>query len=238
MKPIHIFRHIGCEGPGYLGDVLGRHKIPYHVIHVDQGAPIPESPAEASALVFMGGPMSVNDPLPWIREELALIRRAFTAEIPLLGHCLGGQLISRALGAAVTANPVKEIGWFPVERVPGAESDPLLADIPERFHAYHWHGETFSLPEGSVPLLRSEYCDHQAWAMGSTLAFQCHIEMTEQMVREWALEYAHELDSVAPSVQSAAAMQERLPERVGELQAVAELFYTRWLAHVAPARMV
>ncbi len=233
MKPIHIFRHIACEGPGYLGDFLDRCAIPYLVIHVDQGAPIPESPDEASALVFMGGPMSVNDPLPWIRQELALIRRAFEADIPLLGHCLGGQLISRALGAAVTANPAKEIGWFPVERVPGADSEPLLADIPDGFQAFHWHGETFSLPEGAVLLLRSEYCDHQAWAMGSALAFQCHIEMTEPMVREWASEYAHELVSVAPSVQSAEAMGERLPERVGELQAVADSFYTRWLAHLA-----
>ncbi len=233
MKPIHIFRHIACEGPGYLGEFLDRHEIPYHVIHVDQGAPIPESPVEASALVFMGGPMSVNDPLPWVSEELALIRRAFRADIPLLGHCLGGQLISRALGAAVTPNPVKEIGWFRVERVSGPDWDPLLVDIPDGFQAFHWHGETFSLPEGAVPLLRSEYCDHQAWAMGSALAFQCHIEMTERMVREWGLEYAHELVSVTPSVQSAEAMRERLSERVGELQAVADLFYTRWLTHFA-----
>ncbi len=233
MKPIHIFRHIACEGPGYLGEVLARNEIPHHVIHVDQGAPIPESPVEASALVFMGGPMSVNDPLPWIREELALIERAFTEGVPLLGHCLGGQLISRALGAAVTVNPVKEIGWFPVEHVSGPDSAPLLTDIPDGFKAFHWHGETFSLPEGAVPLLRSEHCENQAWAMDSALAFQCHIEMTERMVREWALEYAHELTPVTASVQSAEAMQECLGERVGELQAVADLFYSRWLAQFA-----
>ena len=107
-------------------------------------------------------------------------------------------------------------------------------DIPERFDAYHWHGETFSLPDGAVPLLRSEHCDRQAWAMGGVLAFQCHIEMTESMVREWAAEYAHELDSAAPSVQSAEEMQERLSERVRALQAVADRFYSLWLAHVVP----
>ncbi len=234
MKPIHAFRHIACEGPGYFGDVLDRHGIPYQEIHVDRGAPIPQSPAGASALVFMGGPMSVNDSLPWIADELALIRRAYEADIPLLGHCLGGQLISRALGAEVTANTVKEIGWFPVEQVPGAESEPLLAGIPKRFSAYHWHGETFSLPEGAVRLLSSEHCERQAWAMGSTLAFQCHIEMTEAMVREWAAEYAPELQTRAPSVQSATQMQERLSERVRALQAVADKFYGRWLAHVVP----
>ncbi len=234
MKPVYIFRHIACEGPGYLGEVLDRREIPYQVIHVDQGAPIPEAPLDTYALVFMGGPMSVNDPLPWVEEELVLIKRAFDEGIPLLGHCLGGQLISRALGAVVTANAVKEIGWFPVERVSSPEADRLLAGIPERFDAYHWHGETFSLPDGAVPLLRSEHCDRQAWAMGGTLAFQCHIEMTGSMVREWAAEYAHELDTAAPSVQSAVQMQEGLSERVQDLQAVADRFYRLWLAHVLP----
>ncbi len=233
MKPIYVFRHIACEGPGYLAEVMERNNASYQLIPIDQGAEIPESPAGASGLVFMGGPMSVNDSLAWINAELSLIRRAFEEEIPLLGHCLGGQLISKALGASVYANPVKEVGWFPVERVSSPESTEILGDIPQRFHAFHWHGETFSLPAGAVPLLRSEYCERQAWAMGSTFAFQCHIEMTEEMVRAWSLEYAHELESNEPSVQSAEAMQAHLNEHVRESQAVADEIYGRWLEHVA-----
>jgi len=232
MKPLYIFRHVACEGPGYLADVLTGRDIPYRLICIDQGAAVPESPEGASGLVFMGGPMSVNDPLTWIEEELALIHRAAQSGVPMLGHCLGGQLISKALGGTVTANAVKEIGWLPVERVPGAEADAVLAELPERFDVYHWHGERFSLPEGAVPLLRSEHCERQAWAKDSILALQCHVEMKDDMVREWAALYRDELETAAPTVQSAKAMQERLPERVTALQRVADVLYGRWLAHL------
>ncbi|MCG8324358.1 MAG: type 1 glutamine amidotransferase, partial [Thiotrichales bacterium] len=111
MKPVRIFRHIEFEGPGYLGEFLTRRNIPFEVIAVDQGDNIDPDPGNASALVFMGGPMSVNDELDWIDLELNLIRNAYSRDIPMLGHCLGGQLISRALGAEVIQNPVREIGW-------------------------------------------------------------------------------------------------------------------------------
>jgi len=232
MKPLYIFRHVACEGPGYLADVLMGRDIPHRLICIDQGAAVPESPDGASGLVFMGGSMSVNDPLTWIEEELALIRRAAKAGVPMLGHCLGGQLISKALGGTVMANAVKEIGWLPVARVPGPEADALLGELPERFDVYHWHGETFSLPEGAVPLLRSEHCERQAWARGNILALQCHVEMKADMVREWAALYRDQLEAVAPTVQSAEAMQERLSERVVDLQRVADVLYGRWLVYL------
>src|SRR3972149_1439134 len=126
MQPILVFRHAPHEGPGYLADYLDRRRLPYRLIRVDQGDPIPTSLDGISGLVFMGGPMSVNDPLPWIPPVLALIRKAVAADLPVLGHCLGGQLISKALGGAVTKNPIKEIGWLPVERVAGPGADDRL----------------------------------------------------------------------------------------------------------------
>jgi len=96
MLPVLIFRHIAHEGPGYLGDFLREKKIPYEMICVDQGESVPDTADGTSALVFMGGPMSVNDPLPWIADELALIRQAIDRGIPVLGHCLGGQLLAQA----------------------------------------------------------------------------------------------------------------------------------------------
>ena len=114
MKPLYIFRHIDCEGPGYLAEVLERKGIPWQLIAIDTDVAVPHSIDGCSGLVFMGGPMSVNDDLPWIGQELALIRAAQTAGLPVLGHCLGGQLISKALGGEITANPVREIGWHPV----------------------------------------------------------------------------------------------------------------------------
>src|SRR5687768_3370599 len=117
MKPVAIFRHFPTEGPGYFATYLDRRAIPYRLIKIDQGEPVPSRPAAFSGLVFMGGPMSVNDDLPWINGVLKLILSGVEEDIPVLGHCLGGQLIAKALGGVVSRNPVKEIGWGEVEVV-------------------------------------------------------------------------------------------------------------------------
>jgi GMP synthase-like glutamine amidotransferase len=111
MLPVAIFRHSPTEGPGYFAIFLEAHRIPWQLIAIDEGAAVPENIDEFSGLCFMGGPMSVNDPLPWIDPLCFLIRQAVDRDIPVIGHCLGGQLISKALGGQVTKNPVKEIGW-------------------------------------------------------------------------------------------------------------------------------
>ena len=101
VKPVAIFRHVATEGPGYFATYLSRHEIPWRVLKIDEGEPVPGDPREFSGLVFMGGPMSVNDGLPWIAPTLRLIHAAVDAGIPVLGHCLGGQLIAKALGKRV-----------------------------------------------------------------------------------------------------------------------------------------
>lgn len=233
MKPIWIFRHDPSDGPGYLAEFLIRHDVPHEVIRVDAGDAVPASPEGAAGLALMGGSMSANDALPWIEAELALIRRAADRGIPLLGHCLGAQLITRGLGGDVTRNPVKEIGWFPVHRVDGGEEDRWLAGLPAKFDVFHWHWETFSLPERAVPLLRSEHCDRQGYALGNNLALQCHIEMTEDMVREWAAAHAEDLPRGVPSVQSANTMLQDLERRVAALHQVADILYGKWVCGLA-----
>src|SRR6266511_3989249 len=114
MKPIAIFRHSRTEGPGYFATFLDAHRVPHRLVKIDAGETVPADPREFSGLAFMGGPMSVNDDLPWISRVLELVGEAVDADIPVLGHCLGGQLISKALGGRVTRNGVKEIGWGPV----------------------------------------------------------------------------------------------------------------------------
>ena len=111
MKPIAIFRHSPTEGAGQFALFLTEHAIPWQMVHIDQGDAVPKDAAAFSGLVFMGGPMSVNDDLPWIPPTLALIRDAYAKDIPLLGHCLGGQLMSKALGGVVSKNAIKELGW-------------------------------------------------------------------------------------------------------------------------------
>src|SRR6476620_3804684 len=106
MKPVGIFRFSPTEGPGYFATYLERHDVPWRVIEIDNGAAVPGDVREFSGIGLMGGPMSVNDPLPWIAPVLELIRGAVSADVPVVGHCLGGQLMSRALGGVVTRNPV------------------------------------------------------------------------------------------------------------------------------------
>ena len=230
MKPVVIFRFLAHEGPGYLGEFLTSQNITWQLIKVDENELLPTSILAYSGMVLMGGPMSVNDDLPWIAPLLDLICEARDNDIPLLGHCLGGQLMSKALGANITKNPIKEIGWGKVTVSNNDVAKNWFGEI-ETFNAFHWHGETFSLPQGANHLLASAHCQNQAWSIGKHLAFQTHIEMTVEMVHKWCEEGAEELNQSANSVavQQADAMQENLPVHVFFLQKVAKQVYSQWI---------
>jgi GMP synthase-like glutamine amidotransferase len=229
MKPVRIFRHIDCEGPGYFAEILKHYSIPFELVRIDAGDTLPPAIDDVSGLVFMGGPMSVNDDLPWIAQELALIRRAVAADLPVLGHCLGGQLIARALGGTVYANPVKEIGWLPVQKLPGEVADDWLSGLGDEHSLFHWHGETFSLPMGATSILQSRHCAQQGFVIGKTLALQCHVEMTTNMVRKWVARYADELAVPSDTVQSPETVLAGVEEKIAGLHRVADVLYRRWL---------
>ncbi len=230
MKEVIIFRFLGREGPGYLGDFLDEQKIPWRMVKVDEGEQIPASILAYSGMVLMGGPMSVNDDLPWIVPLLVRICEAKAADIPLLGHCLGGQLISKTLGGTVGANKIKEIGWGEVS-VSENESAQHWFGAVETFNAFHWHGETFTLPEAATHLLSSAYCQNQAYSIGKHLALQTHIEVTTEMVRKWCEEGADELveSAASPAVQQAEKMQQELQLHCFFLNKVAKQVYGQWI---------
>jgi GMP synthase-like glutamine amidotransferase len=229
MKSIAVFRHSGTEGPGYLAHFLDERQIPWQLIAIDAGDAVPQDASAYSGLVFMGGPMSVNDALPWIPKVEALIRDAVAKDIPLLGHCLGGQLISKALGAAVTRNPVKEIGWGDVQVSDNNIAHDWFGDI-QNFSAFHWHGETFSLPQGATHLLSSADCVNQAYAIGKHLVLQCHIEMTWTMIETWCVVGASEIAaSNSPAVQSVSEIQQQANDKLPRLHGVAEQLYGHWV---------
>ncbi|MEW6331127.1 MAG: type 1 glutamine amidotransferase [Pseudomonadota bacterium] len=233
MQEILVFRHAPHEGPGYLADHLDRRGLPHRLIRIDRNDPVPASIDGVPGIVLMGGPMSVNDPLPWIPKVTDLIRQAVAAGVPVLGHCLGGQLISKALGGVITRNPVKEIGWLPVTRVDNAVAQDWLDGLPHEFEVFHWHGETFSIPPGATRILASRDCPNQAFVIGKTLAFQCHIEMTGAMVREWARVGADELVPACATIQDSRAMTVDLDEHVARLQELAGKVYDRWIQELA-----
>lgn len=229
MKPVAIFRHFPIEGPGYLATFLDAHAIPWRLVKIDAGETLPSGTGQFSGLVFMGGPMSVNDDLPWISPALALIRQAVADEIPVLGHCLGGQLMAKALGGVVNRSPVKEFGWGEVKVAGSPVARDWFGDLSE-FESFHWHGETFTLPAAATRLLSSHYCENQAFALGKHLAMQCHVEMTAEMVTTWCEVGIGETGSCGPPVQSAQAMQQDLVKRVAALNQVAERLYLKWAA--------
>ena len=161
MKPVAIFRHSPTEGPGYFATYLDARGLPWQLVKLDQGESVPPGIENFSGLVFMGGPMSVNDDLPWIAPVLELIRRAVAADIPVLGHCLGGQLMSKALGGSVGRNPVKEIGWGEIEVADNPQGRAWFGTDVKCFESFHWHGETFTIPPGGVCIMGNRNCENQ-----------------------------------------------------------------------------
>lgn len=193
MSDILILTHAEFCPPGHLGAVLAERGLDFRVIRADLGELAGLDAERPRAVAIMGGPMSVNDDLPWLRDELALLRRFIERRIPLIGHCLGGQLLARALGATVRQQPYTEMGWQPMQRE--SRDSPWLAGLPERFSIFQWHGDAFDLPQGAERLLSSPWCENQGFSWGGhVLGLQGHPEMTEELVRRWIAGWPHLLD--------------------------------------------
>jgi GMP synthase-like glutamine amidotransferase len=236
MKPVAIMRHAPTEGPGYFATYLDRHGLPWRVVKIDEREPVPSDPRAFSGFAFMGGPMSVNDDLPWIAPALALIRGAVATNVPVIGHCLGAQLMAKAMGGNVTRNRVKEIGWGRVDVVPDAAVERWFGTSLTSFEAFHWHGESFSIPHGATRLASSPYCENQIFALGSSLAMQCHVEMTPELIQTWCMDWGKEVQALAArvsSVQTPVEMTQSLDVRVRALNAVADRLYGCWITGLA-----
>jgi len=236
VKPVAIFRFSTEDGPGYFASFLERHSVTWHLFKLDEGEPLPVKPEEYSGFVFMGGPMSVNDNLPWVEPILELIRAAIERNQPCLGHCLGGQLMSKALGGKVTGNPVKEIGWNKVEATESPLARLWLGEDASSLTTFQWHGETFSIPDGAERILTSDACLNQAFVIGKSLGMQCHIEMTPEMVADWCQDWAAEnADPALPSIQTPEEMLSATRDNIVGLNRLADRLYGKWLAGVYPS---
>ena len=234
MKPVAIFRHARSEGPAYFATYLERRAIPWKLFPLDEGRAVPKDVRRFCGLAFMGGPMSVNDGLPWIKPVLELVREAVRKDVPAIGHCLGGQLMSKALGGEVSRARVKEIGWGTVEVADNGVARDWFGGL-EGFESFHWHGETFSIPPGGTRVLGNVHCPNQAFVLGKHLGMQCHVEMTGEMVRSWCSGGAQEIaqSSKSPGVQSPARIAKNLEERIAALHRVADRIYDRWTGALA-----
>lgn len=198
----HYLQHVPFEGLGSIGPWLERAGYQITCSRLFESPELP-SPDAMDLLVVMGGPMSVNDERDylWLAGEKRLIRQAVAEGIPVLGICLGAQLIASAMGAGVTPNPEKEIGWFPVTATAGVAG---AFRFPDTLRVFHWHGETFELPGGAVQLARSAACENQAFQVGDhVIGLQFHLETTPVSAREIVHHCKDELVA-APYIQPAA----------------------------------
>ncbi len=187
-----VFRHVPFEGLGLIQPALGERgaSVEFADLFRD-GAPRPDV-AGAAGLIFMGGPMSANDDLPYLRREEDTIRQAAECGQPVLGVCLGAQLAAKALGARVYRNPVKEIGWFDVRLTDAGRRDPLLCPLGASETVLQWHGDTFDLPAGAEWLAWSDRCRNQAFRVGpSVYGLQFHLEVTPEMIADWCAQDAN-----------------------------------------------
>ncbi|MCA3218004.1 MAG: type 1 glutamine amidotransferase [Burkholderiales bacterium] len=238
MQPIGILQHEVDTPPGYFVAWLEQHGLPFTIVRLDLGESVPTRARDFSGLCFMGGAMSVNDSLPFIEPECALIRDADAAGVPVIGHCLGGQLIAKALGAPVTRHRVKEIGWQPLAVTDAALADEWLGpDAPRTMEIFQWHGDTFALPPGARNFLASPLCAHQAYVIDrgsfAHLGMQFHCEMTPELVQDWTTTGAEEIAQEqqagrAQGVQDVAEIRRDLQVRSVRLNAIAARLYARW----------
>ena len=204
MKKVLVFRHVPHEGLGSIEPFLNRAQISIDYRDLFSKSSIPSHPSGYDFVISMGGPMNVDETgrYPFLAEERAFIARAVHKEIPVLGICLGAQMIAKSLGARVYAGAQKEIGWHPIRFTKEAKSDPVLGGFSaSKPVVFHWHGDTFDLPTGATLLASSGLFNHQAFRFGRNVyAFQFHIEVTPEMIAEWAIKGEAELNSLRPPI--------------------------------------
>jgi GMP synthase (glutamine-hydrolysing) len=237
MSKVWVLQHTACETLGTIADALEAEALAWQYVRVFDGKPVPAGMGDAGGLIVMGGPMGVyeQERYPHLNDELRLIDAALKAGKPVLGVCLGSQLLAAALGAAVRKGLRKEIGWYPIRLSAAASEDRLWTGVPREFMAMHWHGDVFDLPAGTVNLASSELTAHQAFRYGnSAYGLLFHLEMTEEMIAEMAAAFGDELREAGGDADRLAAQS---TVNCARLAAVAETVFTRWARLVHEARI-
>jgi GMP synthase-like glutamine amidotransferase len=188
-----ICKNISTEGPGTIEDYLRLKEIPYTIVDLCKGESLPDE-TSFDTLIMLGGPMSVNDDISYIREEEELVRNFTLSGKKMLGVCLGAQIMAKALGAKVYKGPAPEVGWFDIalcieglydSLIINMFSHPDTGEVCKKSKVFHWHGETFDIPQGASRLAFSDLYPNQAFKYGRGYAFQFHIEVSEQMIYDW-----------------------------------------------------
>ena len=234
VSKVWVLQHTPVETLGTIARALDSRGVRYEYVQTFEGQRVPGM-GDASGLVVMGGPMGAyeQDRYPHLTAEIRLIEQALEARRPVLGVCLGSQLLAAALGAEVRPGGYKEIGWHPVGLAEAAGADPLWEQASPSFNAYHWHGDVFELPKGAVSLACSDLTEHQAYRYGeSVYGLLFHLEVTEPIVKGMTREFADELREEGLSGE---AIVEEAAIHLPVLRPLASAVFTNWAERIRGA---
>lgn len=224
MPKILVCQHVPHELLGTLNPLLKSSGFRIHYVNFGRHPDLEPALDSYDGLIILGGPMNVDDTQhhPHLTTEIKMIEAALKRDIPVLGICLGAQLIAKTLGASVKKNPIREIGWYDVVVTEGGKTDPLFQHCEPSKKIFQWHQDTFDLPHGAVHLARSDTCDNQAFLYGNKVyGLQFHLEVDEPMIERWL---------------KVPDNRQQLVESRGEFSA--ELILSETVLHIAPLKQL
>src|SRR5690348_15484193 len=230
MAKIWVLQHHPVENLGAIANSLEEAALAWQYVRVFDGAPIPADMKGAGGLIVMGGPESVYelDRYPHLRDEMRLMESALRDQKPILGVCLGAQLLASVLGATVKRGDSREIGWYPVRLSESATDDRLMRGLPQEFMAAHWHSDVFDLPKGAVALASSAMTAVQAFRFeDKAYGLLFHAEISEDRIARLVSEFGEDLKRVGVDGDSYLA---RAPEYLPALSEIGAKIYSRWAA--------
>jgi len=234
MSKIIVLQHHPGETLGNISGALEAAALAWQYVRSYDGQAVPANLKGAEGLIVMGGPQGVyeQDQHPYLRDEIALIQSAIAEHKPVLGVCLGSQLIAAALEARVAPAGAREMGWYPVRLAPAAKTDRLFSGLPETFIPCHWHGDIFDLPAGATALASSAMTPYQAFSYGENVyAILFHMELTAPMLQGWVRGSAAQL---ARDGIDGDAILAQAPRNFAAIEPIGETIFGRWAAMVRP----
>jgi GMP synthase (glutamine-hydrolysing) len=232
VAKIWVLQHHPVENLGRIADALEDAALAWQYVRVFDGAPIPTDMRGAGGLIVMGGPETVYqlDRYPYLRDEMRLMESALRDNKPILGVCLGAQLLAAVLGATVRRGESREIGWYPVRLADAANNDRLMRGLPSEFMAAHWHSDVFDLPAGAAALASSEKTAIQAFRFGDkAYGLLFHAEISEERIGKLVAEFGDDLRRVGIDGDAYVA---RAPEYLPALSRVGATIFSRWAAPI------
>lgn len=225
-------QHLDIEPPALIGEVLeaGGHNLT--TLHLDQGDLLPASATLYDGIIIMGGPQSANDHTDYIKNEVSWIKSAIMARVPILGICLGAQIMAKAAGAEIHPSPVRELGWFPVYPTPASQHDPLFCDMSEGIGLFQWHGESFTVNPGMTLVATHPDVPAQAFRIGQAqYGLQFHIEVNESMIENWIAHSESERNQLG--IEGINLLHKETPLYIESMQKFCRQLVINWLSEIA-----